>query len=101
MESLNSDLADWIITYGYGQVLSRRGLTLQERELIAVASLSALGWRRQLRSHVLGALNAGVSPIEMQKIWEIVVRTAPRSALTRSESVFFSSLQMDKRGKKT
>jgi len=100
MESLNSDLADWIITYGYGRVLSRRGLSLKERELIAVASLAALGWRRQLRSHVLGALNAGASIPEMHRMWDIISHTVPKALLSRSRSAFFSALQLDNRGEK-
>ncbi len=101
MESLDPDLADWIITYGYGQVLSRRGLSLQEREMIAVASLAALGWTRQLRSHVIGALNSGVLPFEIRRIWKILMKTLPIHTLSTSESAVFSALAMYKSGKNT
>ena len=50
-----------MIEQGYGRVLSRPGLGARERELITVAALAALGWQRQLVSHVLGALRIGAS----------------------------------------
>lgn len=59
MQKLHPDLTGWMIEDGYGKVLSRNGLSLRERELISVAALAALGWGRQLRSHVIGSLNVG------------------------------------------
>ena len=47
--------------HGYGRVLGRRGLGVIARELITVSSLAALGWERQLVSHVLGARRVGAS----------------------------------------
>jgi 4-carboxymuconolactone decarboxylase len=61
MKNLHPDLTDWMIQDGYGKVLSRNGLSLVERELISVAMLAALGWERQLRSHVVGSVNVGSS----------------------------------------
>ncbi|MBM2845849.1 MAG: Carboxymuconolactone decarboxylase [Bacteroidetes bacterium] len=56
MQCLHPDLARWIID-GYGKVLARPGLTLLERELIAVGVLAAGGWLRQLESHLKGVAN--------------------------------------------
>ncbi len=53
--ALHPDLAVWMVEHGYGRVLARRGLGVVERELVTVAALAALGWERQLVSHVLGA----------------------------------------------
>jgi 4-carboxymuconolactone decarboxylase len=55
-------LDDWMITEGYGKVLSRTGLDLPRRELCIVAACAATGQDRQLHSHLHGALNAGASP---------------------------------------
>ena len=41
MQGLHSELARWIIEDGYRKVLARPGLTLLERELIAVRILAA------------------------------------------------------------
>ena len=55
-------LDDWMITEGYGKVLSRPGLDLPRRELCIVAACAATAQDRQLHSHLHGALNAGASP---------------------------------------
>ena len=58
---LHPALDDWMITEGYGKVLSRPGLDLPRRELCIVAACAAAGQDRQLHSHLHGALNVGVS----------------------------------------
>jgi 4-carboxymuconolactone decarboxylase len=55
-------LDDWMITEGYGKVLSRPGLDLGRRELCIVAACAAAHQDRQLHSHLHGALNVGVQP---------------------------------------
>lgn len=59
--TLHPDLAAWMEEHGYGRVLGRPGLGVIARELITVAALGALGWERQLVSHVLGAKRVGAS----------------------------------------
>lgn len=53
-------LDDWMISEGYGKVLSRPALDLGRRELCIVAACAATGQDRQLQSHLHGARNAGV-----------------------------------------
>lgn len=66
VRALHPDLATWMVEHGYGRVLSRPGLSVTDRELVTVAALAALGWERQLVSHLLGALRvgAGVRAVE-------------------------------------
>jgi 4-carboxymuconolactone decarboxylase len=59
VRALHPDVAVWMVEHGYGRVLARPGLSPRERELITVSALAALGWERQLVSHVLGALRLG------------------------------------------
>jgi 4-carboxymuconolactone decarboxylase len=54
-------LDEWMITEGYGKVLSRPGLDLPRRELCIVAACVATGQDRQLQSHLHGARNVGVA----------------------------------------
>jgi len=61
VRALHPDLAVWMVEHGYGRVLARGGLGLLERELVTVSALAALGWERQLVSHVLGALRVGAT----------------------------------------
>lgn len=57
---LHPALDDWMITEGYGKVLSRPGLDLPRRELCIVAACAAAGQDRQVLSHLHGAQNVGV-----------------------------------------
>lgn len=61
VRALHPDLEVWMVEHGYGRVLARPGLGARERELVTVSALAALGWERQLVSHVLGAARVGAS----------------------------------------
>jgi 4-carboxymuconolactone decarboxylase len=67
MDELHPDLTRWMIEDGYGRVLSRSGLSLQEREISVLASLMASGMINQFRAHIRGAFNAGVPKVDI--IW--------------------------------
>ena len=62
IRALHPLLDDWMITEGYGKVLSRPALDLGRRELCIVAACAATGQDRQLHSHLHGAVNVGVAP---------------------------------------
>lgn len=60
------DLGRYIVEFGFGDVYSRPGLTLREREIATVAALTALGNAApQLKVHVAAALNVGLSREEI------------------------------------
>jgi 4-carboxymuconolactone decarboxylase len=59
IRALHPALDAWMITEGYGKVLSRDGLDLARRELCVVAACAAGGHERQLHAHLRGALNVG------------------------------------------
>jgi 4-carboxymuconolactone decarboxylase len=52
----------------WGDVWQRPGLDLKTRSLITVAMLTALGKQHELKGHVRGALNNGVTPAELQEV---------------------------------
>ena len=58
---LHPALDDWMVTDGYGKVLSRPGLPLAQRELCIVAACAAAEQPPQLRSHLRGALHCGAT----------------------------------------
>ena len=66
IRELHPALDAWMITDGYGKVLSRPGLDLKTRELCIVAACAAGAQQRQLHSHLHGALNAGASVREVE-----------------------------------
>ncbi len=52
----------------WGDVWQRPGLDLKTRSLITVALLTALGKQHELKGHVRGALNNGVTVAELQEV---------------------------------
>jgi 4-carboxymuconolactone decarboxylase len=68
------DFAKWIVESVYGDVLSRPELPLREREIATVAALTALGNAPgQLKAHIEGALNVGLT---RQEIVEVISQMA-------------------------
>jgi len=67
LHELHPDFARFVLRDAYGRVLGRPFLSIQDRELMAVAMLAALGPRRQLRAHVRGCLRVGIEPDEVRR----------------------------------
>ena len=61
-------IQEHITAKAWGDVWQRPGLDLKTRSLITVAMLAALGKQHELKGHVRGALNNGVTPGELQEV---------------------------------
>jgi 4-carboxymuconolactone decarboxylase len=61
-------IQDHITAKAWGDVWQRPGLDLKTRSMITVAILTALGKQHELKGHVRGALNNGVTPQELQEL---------------------------------
>jgi 4-carboxymuconolactone decarboxylase len=72
IRELHPALDAWMITDGYGKVLSRPALGLKSRELCIVAACAAAAQQRQLHSHLHGALNSGASPDEVAETLDVL-----------------------------
>lgn len=72
IESLG-DLGRAIIEFAYGEVYSRPGLSIRDRQIASVAALVALGRSSQLPIHLRSSLKAGLTPDELR---EIILQTA-------------------------
>ena len=72
VESLG-DLGRLIVEFAYGDVYSRPGLSVRERQIASVAALVATGRSSQLPVHLRSALKAGLTTEELQ---EVVIQTA-------------------------
>jgi len=67
------DLGRYIVEFSFGDIYSREGLSLRDRQIATVAMLTVLGGREpQLRLHLGAALNVGLSA---QEIEEIILHT--------------------------
>jgi len=74
LKDIAPDLADWIIKFSYGDVLSRSKLDLRSRQLATVAALTAMGTAYpQLKVHIKGALNVGC---KKEEIIEVILQMA-------------------------
>lgn len=68
------DFARYLIEFPFGDIYSRPGLDLRSREIAVVAALTALGNASpQLKVHIQGALNVGIS---RQEVVEIMMQMA-------------------------
>lgn len=68
------DLGRYIIEFAYGDVWSREGLSVRDRQIATIAMLTALGREPELRPHIIGALRAGMTKAE---IAEVIIHTVP------------------------
>lgn len=83
IRELHPALDSWMITDGYGKVLSRPGLDLRTRELCIVAACAATGQQRQLHSHLHGALNSGASSGDVSSAFDSLSDLVCEEDLTR------------------
>ncbi len=81
VRQLHPALDEWMITDGYGKVLSRPGLTLAQRELCIVGACAASEQMPQLKSHLRGALNCGASREDLALALSALADIVPREAL--------------------
>ncbi|OLT23170.1 hypothetical protein BJF78_06930 [Pseudonocardia sp. CNS-139] len=66
--SRRRDLLGFADEVVFGRVYARDGLSPQQRSLCTIAALTVLGHPAQLRAHIGGALNVGVSPEEIVEV---------------------------------
>lgn len=67
------DLGRAIVEFAYGDVYTRPGLSLRDREIAAVAALVATGRSSQIPQHLRASLKAGLSA---EELGEIILQTA-------------------------
>jgi len=70
----DQDLQRILTEFGYGAVWAREGLPIKTRSLITVAVLATLNRPDELRHHVRGALNLGLTE---QEVLEALMQILP------------------------
>ena len=70
---MNEDFMQITVENLFGDIWTRPGLELKERSLITMAALTVLGKEPELKTHMRGALNIGIS---REKITEIMIHLA-------------------------
>ena len=70
---LAPDFYRYVAESAFGMLWSRPNLAIRDRSLVTVAQLAALGKTGELRAHLAGALNVGISKEELV---EVLMQTA-------------------------
>ncbi|GHU08560.1 4-carboxymuconolactone decarboxylase [Betaproteobacteria bacterium] len=94
LQDIAPDFARYLIEFPFGDIYSRPNLDLKSREIAVVAALTALGNATpQLKVHIQGALNVGVSHEEIvETIMQMAVYAgfpAALNGLATAKEVFF------------
>ena len=85
---LHPDMERWMVEEGYGKVLGRPGLSVQDRELCIVAQLVVLDVPLQLYSHLRGALNVGAGESAVEAALQVGLEYAEPAARTRAHETW-------------
>ena len=64
----NAEFQDLITRYAWGEIWSRPGLPRPTRSLLAIAMTVALNRPDELRLHLRGAINNGVTPDQIKEV---------------------------------
>ena len=70
---LAPDFYRYVAASAFGMLWARPGLAVRDRSLVTVAQLAALGRTEELRAHLRGARNVGISEEELT---EVLMQTA-------------------------
>ncbi len=89
---LAPDFYAWVAETAFGKIWSRDALAIRDRSLITVAMLAAMGKSGELRGHLAGARNLGISQEELVEVlMQVAVYAgvpAANEALTVAAEVF-------------
>ena len=83
--AFNGEFVDFITRTAWADIWTRPGLARRERSLIVVAMMTALGRWEELRLHLRGALNNGVTPEEIK---EVLLQAAVYAGVPAANSAF-------------
>ena len=87
LEKISPDVGRFIIEFAFGDIYTRKELSLQQREMITITSLLTMGGcEPQLEVHINGALNVGLSPIQ---IIETFIQCIPYTGFPRVLNAIF------------
>jgi 4-carboxymuconolactone decarboxylase len=109
LEDISPDLRKYIIEFSFGDIYSRDGTSLKQKEIAVVAALTAMGnVAPQLNVHINGALNVGCS---VEEIVEVIIQMSSYSGfpsalnainilkeVIKDRKIVFEPVKQDKNG---
>ena len=69
VDDFNRPFAEMLNTYCWNDIWNRPGLPRQTRSMLNLAMLSALGKEHELKLHINGALNNGLSKEQIREVF--------------------------------
>ena len=92
LERICPDMGKRMVEFAFGDIYARPGLGLREREIATVAALTALGTARpQLKVHVHGALNVGLT---REEVLEILMQMAVYAGFPAALNGLFAAAEV-------
>ncbi|MCM3034233.1 MULTISPECIES: carboxymuconolactone decarboxylase family protein [unclassified Niallia] len=86
------DLGKYVVEFAFGDIYSRKGLDLKQRQLVTIASLTTQGGcEPQLNVHINAALNVGLTPNE---VIEAITQCVPYTGFPRVLNATFVAKQI-------
>ena len=82
VDELHPELGRLMLEVGYGRVIGRPRVDLATRELCIAALLAVWGTPRQLHSHLRGAMNAGATSEDVERMLKAASRLLSTSEIT-------------------
>lgn len=87
LEDIAPDMGKYIVEFAFGDIYTREGLDLKQRQLVTIASLTTQGGcEPQLTVHINAALNVGLSPNE---IIEAIIHCTPYTGFPKALNSIF------------
>ncbi len=70
LNDIAPDLGKYVVEFAFGDIYCRENLNLKEREMITLSSLLTQGGcENQLEVHINGALNVGITPLQVTEVF--------------------------------
>ena len=86
------DFATYILEFSFGDIYSRPGLALRDREIATVAALTAMGNATpQLKVHIEAALNVGLT---REEIVEVMIQMAVYAGFPAAVNGLFAAKEV-------
>ncbi|MBU8687426.1 carboxymuconolactone decarboxylase family protein [Priestia megaterium] len=92
LKDIAPDIGKYVIEFAFGDIYTREGLNLQQKQLVTISSLTTQGGcEPQLNVHINAALNVGLTPHE---IVEAITQCIPYTGFPRVLNAIFIAKQV-------
>ncbi len=69
LDDFSRDLNEYVTSYAWGEIWDRPGLPKKVRSMLCLAMLSALNRPHEIKTHIRGALNNGLTKDEIKEVF--------------------------------